>query len=207
VTPNVFNIDGYVVDVDVNDQLHIDLSKVSHDHGVVTLTTDQLWMTDVGKLAGKPLAAFKGAVDPRKWDTCPATKPFFVNMEQVQRHKGWPKVIDETVRLIPTSPASDVTTRLEFGYEATEAIVATQFDLVPGFDPPGGKAIVVDNGFVKATKLRANVTDVNGVTGDVDFFRFTSQKQIKFADGRRLPDGILTMLWGWGAVRHVDCAG
>ena len=205
MTPNVFNVDGYVVDVDVNQQLGVDLSSVQHEpDDSVTLITDQLWMTDVGKLAGLDLDAFEGAVDPRNWDACPATKSFFVSMREVPPvHSGWPKVIDETVRLRPGSPHPDVTARLKFGYRVAPAIVECDYAL----DPASGPEIVVDRGWVKATKFRHEVTDVSGVSGQVNFFRFRSSKTIRFADGRRLPDPILATLWGWAATRLVDCAG
>jgi hypothetical protein len=203
VKPNVLNIEGYVDDADVKQQLDVDQgSPVKHESdGSVTITVDQLWMTDVGNLAHKRLSAFADAVNPLNWDVCEETKSFFVSMVEVPPPSAnWPKVIDETVRLIAGDPSSDVTARLQFDY-TTGAIVECTYDLVPVPHAP----ILVDHGWVRATKFSDQVTDVNGVTGQVKFFRFGSLKTIRFRDGRRLPDAILAMVWGWGATQLVAC--
>jgi hypothetical protein len=204
VTVHIYNLDGYVADTHVNHQLGIDHSSVKHEHdGSVTLDTDQLWMVNIGKFAGKPLRAFEGAVDPRKWDDCPNTKSFFVKMSEVPPKRPWPKVMDETVRLYPGSPNPDVTARLVFDYEVTNDIVKCTFDL----DPASPPVIVVDRGWVKATKITAPLIDDRGAPEQVTFFRFRSHKTIKFAKERQVPDPILACLWGWAATRLVDCAG
>jgi hypothetical protein len=201
----VGNINGYVYDDGVNTQLHVDLSHVAHNpDGSVTLLTDQLWMTDVGMLAGRTLSTFKGVADPRNWDDCSATKSFFVKMQEVPPLKApnqWPKVIDETVRLQPGRPSSEVTARLKFDFANSAAIVQCSFDLQP---PPN--EIIVDKGWMKATEITATVTDVHGDSGPVTFFRIRSSKTIKFRDGRQAPDPILATVWGWGARRLVECA-
>src|SRR4051794_24455356 len=116
---HIYNVDGYVRSPRVRRQVGVDPVSVRHNRdGSVTLTADQLWMTDVGKLAAKPLTAFAGAVDPLNWDDCTATKSFFIRMQEVPPPTSsvppWTKVIDETVRLHPGSPHPDVTTRLTF---------------------------------------------------------------------------------------------
>ena len=207
MTLQIYNVDGYVLDTHINQQLGIDLSNVRHEKdGSVTLITDQLWMTKVGNLAGKPLSAFKGAVDPRNWDDCSATKSFFVAMREVPPPTppaSWPKVIDETVRLHPFRQHPDVTARLVFEYEVTPTVVKCKYDL----DPANRGDIVVDNGGVAATKISVRVTDHLGASGRATFFRFTSRKTIKFAKERLPPDPITAMVWGWAAIRLVDCAG
>jgi hypothetical protein len=207
MTLHIYNVDGYVLDTVINAKLHVDLSNVRHEKdGSVTLITDQLWMTHVGKLARKPLSAFEGAVDPRNWDDCSATKSFFVAMREVPPPTppaSWPKVIDETVRLHPFSPHPDVTARLSFTYEATAAVVECKYKL----DPNNRREIVVDKGGVTATKISHKVTDRLGNSGQATFFRFTSHKRIKFAKQHLPPDPITAMVWGWAAIRLVDCAG
>jgi len=205
MAPQVANVDGYVYDVGVNAQLNVDLVAVRHNPGgSVTLVTDQLWMTNVGMLAGKPLSTFQGAVDPRNWDDCPATKSFFVRMAEVPPPKArdaWPKLMDETVRLVPTSPSSEVTARLEYDYAKTADFVQCSFDLRPPIDE-----IIVDVGWMKATKITATVTDIHGVRGPVTFFRIRSSKKVMFKNASQVPDPILATIWGWGAKRLVECA-
>jgi hypothetical protein len=204
---HIYNVDGYVLDPRVNQKVGVDVVGVHHNgDGSVTLTADQLWMTHVGKLAGKPLAAFAGVVDPLNWDICTATKSFFVNMQEWPRstpsQPPWTKVIDETVRLHPGSPHPDVTTRLTFTYKVTEDVVQCTFDL----DPANRNEIVIDKGWVHATKINPLVTDDRGHTEHVELFRFRSSKRIKFRNGRQPPDPILATFWGWAATRLIDCA-
>jgi hypothetical protein len=208
--PHIYNVDGYVLNPHVNQQVGVDPVGVHHNgDGSVTLTADQLWMTHVGKLAGDPLAAFEGVVDPRNWDDCVATNSFFISMQEVppptppKTPPPWTKVIDETVRLHPGSPHPDVTTRLTFDYEVTRAVVQCTFNLD---DPAHPHEIVIDKGWVQATKINPLVTDDLGHTEHVEFFRFRSSKRIKFADGRQPPDPILATFWGWAATKLIDCA-
>jgi hypothetical protein len=205
---HIYNVDGYVLDHRVNDKVGVDSVSVHHnDDGSVTLTADQLWMTDVGKLAGKPLAAFSGVVDPLNWDVCTATKSFFVSMQEwphsTRREPPWTKVIDETVRLHPGSSHPDVTTRLIFDYKVTQDVVQCTFDLDPS--KPTGE-IVIDKGWVQATKINPLVTDHHDHTEHLELFRFRSSKRIKFRDGRQPPDAILATFWGWAATKLIDCA-
>ena len=205
---HIYNVDGYVLDLRVNHELGVDHVSVHHNgDGSVTLTADQLWMTDVGKLAGKPLAAFTGVVDPLNWAVCTATNSFFVSMAEwphpTRRQPPWTKVIDETVRLHPGSSPPDVTTRLTFDYKVEQHVVQCTFDLDPA-KPPG--EIVIDKGWVQATKINPLVTDDRGQTEHVEFFRFRSSKRIKFRNGRQPPDPILATFWGWAATKLIDCA-
>jgi hypothetical protein len=146
-------------------------------------------------------------VDPLNWDDCTATKSFFVTMQEWPRTTAsqppWHKVIDETVRLHPGSQNPDVTTRLAFDYRVTEDVVQCTFDL---HDPAHPHEIVIDKGWVQATKINPLVTDDRGHTAHVEFFRFRSSKRIKFADGRQPPDPILATFWGWAATKLIDCA-
>src|SRR5436190_11795090 len=203
----IYNVDGYVLSPRVNQQVGVDKVSVHHNRdGSVTLTADQLWMTDVGNLARKPLAALTGVVDPLNWDDCVATKSFFIRMQEVPPPTSslppWKKVIDETVRLHPGSPNPDVTTRLIFNYKVQLDVVQCTFDL----DPANRNEIAIDKGWVQAVKINPLVTDDRGNREHVEFFRFRSSKRIKFRDTRQPPDAILATFWGWAATKLIDCA-
>lgn len=204
---HIYNVDGYVLDPRVNHEVGVDPVSVHHNgDGSVTLTADQLWMTDAGNLAEKPLAAFTGVVDPLNWDVCGATKSFFISMQEVppptSSQPPWTKVIDETVLLHPGSSPPDVTTRLIFDYKVQHDVVQCTFDL----DPANPHEIVIDKGWVQATKINPLVTDDRGHAEHVELFRFRSSKRIKFADERQPPDAILATFWGWAATKLIDCA-
>jgi hypothetical protein len=202
VTPQIHNQNGWVRDVHILNALNVEWSHVTDQPGgAVTLLADMLWMTDVGKFAGKDLTAFHGVVNPLNWDQCAATKSFFVQMVELNPHRGWPKEINETVALNPASPNATVTAHLEFSYDPTPPLVQNAFHLLTQGE------IVVDRGWVKATKISYSVPDGTGALVPVDFFRFSSKKTVKFLDGHHASDFALKTFWGYAALRFMDCAG
>lgn len=199
------NLDGYVVDSGVNRSLSVVDVHVRHNpDGSVTLTTDQLWMTTEGKFANKPLSAFDKVANPLNWDKCASTKSFFVKMKEVHPTppSQWPKVIDETVQLLPGRTGSQVTARLTFDFASNSKYVGSTYRLA------ARGAITEDRGYVQAVPVTIQWRDPDtGVLENVTFFRLSSEKTIEFATGGLGPDPFVAMVWGWGAHRMVECAG